>query len=250
MTSFPAAVSYAKDAILSLLHGSFLPDRIVLYLTFSQFGDEGIPQDLLQLSKENPIFEIRDYPRDIRSYRKLVPALKDFPEACIVTVDDDVKYHRDMLKQLVEIHIKFPYDIIAHRAKKIKLGKPYKKWVKFRWYHFLKNKYHHSPLILQTGVAGVLYPPGSLKNEMIDEEKFTRIAPTTDDIWFWAAAVANDRTVIPVPFGKNKPKGLGKPKTLSLKTVNFKAGEDRNSKALENILSHYPELNSKIQGSI
>lgn len=78
MTSFPAAISYAERAILSLLEGSVLPDKLVLYLTVSQFGENGVPQSLLELADRNPIFEVRNYDRDIRSYRKLIPALHDF----------------------------------------------------------------------------------------------------------------------------------------------------------------------------
>ena len=103
LTSFPAAIPYAVQAIRSILQGSLLPDKIVLYLTFSQFGENGIPQELLNLSKDNPLFEIRDYPKDIRSYRKLIPALKDFPDATIVTIDDDVKYHKNMLISLLHL---------------------------------------------------------------------------------------------------------------------------------------------------
>ena len=90
LTSFPAAIPYAAEAIKSILAGSVLPDKVVLYLTFAQFENNSIPQNLITLAKENPLFEIRDYPREIRSYRKLIPALKDFPDAIIVTVDDDV----------------------------------------------------------------------------------------------------------------------------------------------------------------
>ena len=122
MTSFPAAIAYAERAVRSILAGSVLPDKVVLYLTFAQFGEGGIPKGLLKLAEENPVFEVRDYGRDIRSYRKLIPALHDFPEAVI---------------------------------------------------------------------------------------------PTTDDIWFWAAAVANGTPIVPVPFGHNKPRGLGKPRELS-----------------------------------
>ena len=40
LTSFPAAITYATDAIKSILEGSTLPDKLVLYLTFSQFEDK------------------------------------------------------------------------------------------------------------------------------------------------------------------------------------------------------------------
>ena len=208
LTSFPAAIPYATLAVQSILNGSVLPDKVVLYLTFSQFGDDGLPRDLLALAERNPVFEIRNYDRDIRSYRKLIPALVDFPEAVIVTIDDDVAYHRHMLRDLLRLHEQMPRVILAHRAKRMKPGKPYRKWSKYRWYSFLFKKIHSSFKNIQTGVGGVLYPPHSLKEEMLDVDLFTAIAPTTDDIWFWAAAVANGIPVVPVPFGHNKPKGV------------------------------------------
>ncbi len=246
MTSFPAAIAYAAKAIQSILDGSILPDKIVLYLTVSQFGEAGLPQELLKLSEDNPVFEIRNYDRDIRSYRKLIPALKDFPDAVIVTVDDDVCYHRHMLRDLLRLHRRLPKAVLAHRAKLMKPGLPYRKWRKYRWYHFLLKKIHLSFRSIQTGVGGVLYPPYSLKPGMLDVELFTQIAPTTDDIWFWAAAVSNGTLVVPVPFGHNKPKGLGKPRHLSLKTTNFKAKTDRNAAALQAIVERFPEVGKRI----
>lgn len=247
LTSFPAAIEYAAKAIESILNGSVLPDKVVLYLTFSQFGEQGIPQSIMKLASENALFEVRDYPREIRSYRKLIPALNDFPEAIIVTIDDDVKYHKDMLRDLLSWHEKLPDAILAHRAKLMKPSEPYRKWKKYRWYHFLTKKIHANYRNIQTGVGGVLYPPKSLKQDMLDVELFTQLAPTTDDIWFWAAGVANGRKVVPVPFGHNKPRGLGKPTILSLKTTNFKSGEDRNIAALKKILEKYPIIKQRVE---
>lgn len=248
LTSFPPAIRYVVPAVKSLLAGLVLPDKIVLYLTYSQFGEEGVPKDLLKLAEESPIFEIRNYDRDIRSYRKLVPALRDFPEAVIVTVDDDVAYDRDMLRDFLAIHKKYPDCVLAHRAKRIKPDQPYRNWKKLRWYHFLGEKIKRGYDIIQTGVGGVLYPPHALLPEMIDEELFTKLAPTTDDIWFWAAAVANGRMVMATPYGThNKPKGLGKPKELSLKSVNFKSGNDRNDNAFKAILDKYPIISERLQ---
>ena len=67
MTSFPQAIPYAIGAIRSILNGAVLPDKLILYLTFSQFGDAGLPEELTSLSRENPVFEIRNYDRDLRS---------------------------------------------------------------------------------------------------------------------------------------------------------------------------------------
>lgn len=246
LTSFPAAISYAVGAIRSILRGDVLPDKLVLYVTLADFAPGEMPRELLDLQELEPRFEIRDYPSDIRSYRKLVPALNDFPDDVIVTVDDDVDYHPSMLRRLLELHAKYPDDIIAHRAKIILPSKPYRKWPKLRWYDFLIKSDRAGFNVIQTGVAGVLYPPHALKQEMIDPELFTRLAPTADDIYFWAAAVANGRRVRPVPFGLNKPRELGKPKSLSLKTLNFKTAQDRNLAALQAILKEFPEIAPRI----
>mgnify|MGYP000001824772 FL=1 len=246
LTSFPAAISYAAKAIRSVLQGSVLPDKVVLYLTVSQFGESGIPQELQKLAADNPLFEIRNYDRDIRSYRKLIPALKDFPDAVIVTIDDDVAYHENMLRDLLRLHKQIPGAVLAHRAKRMKPGKPYRRWSKYRWYDFLFKRIHSGFTNIGTGVGGILYPPHALKAEMLDVDLFTRIAPTTDDIWFWAAAVANGTPIVPVPFGHNKPKGVGKPRELSLKTLNFKSGTDRNAAALKAIVEKYPIVGERI----
>lgn len=243
LTSFPGAIAYAPGAIRSVLRGSILPDKIVLYVTKAEFGEEGLPLEITELEKEHKIFEVRDYPRNIRSYRKLVPALREFPEDIVVTIDDDVDYPADMLKKLLQLHRECPEDIIAHRAKRILADKPYKKWKKYRWYHFLRQRIIRRSDTMQTGVGGVLYPPHSLKAEMLaTDDLFTTLSPTADDIWFWAAAVANGRRVIPVPFGYNKPRGLGKPRELSLKQINFKAGNDRNFAQFQAVVQAFPEL--------
>ena len=248
LTSFPAAISYAVQAIQSILNATVLPDKLVLYLTFSQFPESKIPQELQELVNKNPVFEIRNYDDDIRSYRKLIPALKDFPNDIIVTIDDDICYHKNMLRDLLCLHKQIPHVILAHRAKRLKLNAPYRKWKKYRWYSFLTKKLHFNFKNIQTGVGGVLYPPNSLKSEMLDPNIFKEIAPTTDDIWFWAAAVANGTKIVPFPFGRhNKPCGLKKPKELSLKTVNFKSGTDLNRLTLEKILEKYPNIKQRIE---
>ena len=247
MTSFPAAIPYAIGAIRSILQGSVLPDKVVLYLVFAQFGEAGIPQELQALAEQNPIFEIRNYDRDLRSYLKLIPALADFPDAVIVTVDDDVAYHRHMLRDLLTLHAQLPNAVLAHRAKRIRLGKPYRRWSKYRWYSFLFRRIHRSFATLQTGVGGVLYPPHALRPDMLDVDLFTAIAPTTDDIWFWAAAVANGVPVVPVPFGYNKTHDLEKPCELALKMTNYEGATDRNTAALKAILERYPEIGKRMK---
>lgn len=242
MTTFPQATPYAVQAAQSILDGSVLPDKMVCYLNLSEFSSEGIPPSLRRLSDINPVFEIRTCNLNIRSYLKLIPALTDFPESLIVTVDDDILYDRNMLRELLRLHDRFPTAIVAHRVRKIHIDRPYRHWHKYRWYDFLFMKIHKSFRNLQTGVGGVLYPPHSLRGGMLDPALFMQIAPTADDLWFWAVAASNGVPVIPVPYGHSKPRELPKPKDISLATLNYKKGLDRNTDTLNRILRRFPEI--------
>lgn len=246
LTSFPAALPYAIEAIRSILEGSFQPDKIVLYLDTQKFPNGVLPAKLETLKAENPIFEVRFDPTEIRSYKKLIPALRDFPNDTIVTIDDDIHYHPNLLRDLVRLHKRLPDAIIAHRVRRIKLDAPYRKWRKYKWYDFIFKRIHFSRLAMQTGVGGVLYPPHSLDKQMLDPALFMTMAPTNDDVWFWAAAVSHGTYVVPLPNGQRTAKGVGKPKKLALMSVNLKPGDDRNREALNKILEHYPVIKQRI----
>ena len=229
LTSFPAAIPYAIQAIRSVLNGTLKPDKIVLYLDTKKFPNGKIPNELEDLKKENPNFEVRFDPAEIRSYKKLIPALRDFPDDVIVTIDDDILYHSDFLLDLVKVHMQLPNAIIAHRVRRLRLNTPYKKWRKYKWYDFIFKRYHFDFHAMQTGVGGVLYPPYSLDEKMLNPELFMSMAPTNDDIWFWAAAVSHGTC------------------EFSLKTVNIKQGDDLNREALDKILEYYPAIKQRIE---
>ena len=245
LTSFPAAITYAKDAIKSILAGNTLPDKVVLYLTFSQFKDSKIPIELMALANNNPLFEIRNYNEDIRSYRKLIPAMKDFPNDIIVTVDDDVRYHKNMLKRLLSRHKKYPNAIIGHRIRRIKLNARYRKWKCYKRISLLTRSFKPSYRNLQTGVGGVLYPPHSLSEEMLKPELFMQLAPTVDDIWFWAAAVARGTKIAPIPFGFWRQPDLGKPSKVSLRSTNVFSNIDVNRTVFESIMKKHPTIKQR-----
>lgn len=248
LTSFPEAIPFAVQAIRSVLNGSLLPDKVVLYLDMQRFPEGILPTELERLKAETPIFEIRFDDAEIRSYKKLIPALKDFPDDVIVTIDDDIHYYPDMLRDLVRLHKQLPDAIIAHRVRQVHMKLPYKHWRKYKWYDFIFKRLHFTHLAMQTGVGGVLYPPHSLDEEMLDPDLFMDIAPTNDDVWFWAAAVSKGTYVVPVPGWHPKLVEIGKPGDVALKTVNLKPGDDRNRKALDRILERYPAIQKKLEG--
>lgn len=247
LTSFPAAIPYAVQAIRSILNGTLQPDKVVLYLDTQKFPDGILPSELETLKAESAIFEVRFDPAEIRSYKKLIPALRDFPNDIIVTIDDDIYYHPKMLHDLMHLHKRIPNAIIAHRVRRVLLNEPYKKWRKYKWYDFILKKYIFKHHAMQTGVGGVLYPPHSIDEKMLDPSLYMTMAPTNDDVWFWAAAISKGTYVVPVPGWHHKLIEIGKPKEFALKTVNLKRGDDRNREALDRILEHYPIIKQKLE---
>jgi hypothetical protein len=248
LTSFSAAIQFAVQAVQSILEGSVKPDKIILYLTASQFPNGEISPELVALMQENPLFEVRFSEENIRSYTKLVPALKDFPNDIIVTIDDDIVYNEDMLHDLLRLHKKYPKAIVGHRVRLLKMNAPYSTWKIYSKYRYLLKSLCPRFVNLQTGVGGVLYPPNSLKMEMLDSKLFMEMAPTVDDIWFWAAAVANGTKIVPVPFSKPKRMDLDKPNEISLRAINTdSAGIDVNYEVFRKILEKYPTIKQRIE---
>lgn len=249
LTSFPEAVSFAIQAIKSILNGSVLPDKVILYLTASQFPEGKIPFELEELRK-NTLFEVRFYEENIRSYTKLIPALKDFPDDIIVTIDDDILYNKNMLRDLLRLHKQYPNAIVGHRVRHFKPNTPYRSWKRYKEHRYLLKSLKPRYSNIQTGVGGVLYPPCSLDKKMLDSKIFMEMAPTVDDIWFWAAAVSNGTKIAPVPFGQYKLNELNKPKEIGLFNINGDKTNDVNRVVLEKILEKYPVIKERVYNEI
>ena len=83
-------------AIESIMQGSRKPDRIVLWLS-SDIQGVSLPLTLLKQMKRGLIVKFTE---DIGPYTKLVPALTEYPDSVIVTIDDDILYPYDTLELL------------------------------------------------------------------------------------------------------------------------------------------------------
>jgi hypothetical protein len=156
-------------------------DRIVLWISKGETAL--LPPNVLALRGAG--LEIREC-ADLGSFKKIVPALRAWPRAFIVTADDDVYYPRHWLRDLLRAYDPRFTRIPCHRAHRVALsadGSPrsYRKWKPAR-------PGETSPLVFPTGVGGVLYPPGSLHDDATREDLFGALCPTSDDAWvFWMA---------------------------------------------------------------
>lgn len=242
LTSFPQRMYEIHFTLYSLLTQSVKPAKVILWLGEEQFPnrEKDIPEKVLKLKANGLTI---GWHKNLRSYTKLIPALKQFPNNIIVTADDDIYYEKEWLEKLVKTHDTDPDCIICHRAHKIKLSKtgvaPYKKWAK-------KIKYcKPSYLNFLTGVGGVLYPVNSLYKDVLNEELFTELAPKADDVWFWAMAVLNKtktgivKNQITDLTYVNPERERGLIDEVTLFSSNKKGGNDLQ---IEKVINHYPQI--------
>lgn len=188
LTSYPKRIGTVHRTISTLLTQTLPPDEVVLWLGEDKFPrkEADLPARLLRLRKFG--LTIR-WCRDIRSYTKLIPALKAYPDDIIITADDDIFYRPDWLESLYGSYLKDPSLIHCHFVDRIAIEKgtvlPYSRWV------YIQDRGSVSYRNLLMGVGGVLYPPHVLCEKVFDEDLFMKVAPLADDLWFWAMAVLN-----------------------------------------------------------
>lgn len=190
LTTYGRRVDDVCFTIESLMQQTRKANRIVLWLD-QRDRDKSLPRTL-QLQQARGL-EVR-YTKDIRSYTKLIPALIAFPDAAIITVDDDLIYEFDILDRIISSYLLDPKSIHACRTHVMKFDKndnlmSYNDW-QMQSYDMNLPKRNFI-----TGVGGTLYPPYSLSPEVLNEEVFTAICPTADDVWFTAMALVNGTSV-------------------------------------------------------
>lgn len=193
LTSYGKRVETVYLAIASMMRQSLKPNRIVLWLG-EEFKDKRLPATLRLLQKRG--LEIR-FCKDIRSYTKLIPSLEEFPDAAIITIDDDMIYDFELVDRLIRAHIMEPKTVWCLRMTEITFGSngeiaPYKRWTPGK-------TEHESPMNFATGVGGILYPPHIFTDEILDREKFMSLAPTADDLWFKAMEITSGVKVKKIP---------------------------------------------------
>lgn len=187
LTTFPARIKYVHIPIESMLMQTVKPDMVILWLADSQFPnrEEDLPDELLELKKYGLTIDWCD---DIRSYKKLVPTLEKYPDAAVVTIDDDLSYSPKLIEKLINGTMIHGNTICCHRAHRIEKSYENSNCLFLRkevWFPYT----HPSFLNQLTSGAGTYFPAHSLHLDVTDKELFIKLAPTNDDIWFWLMAV-------------------------------------------------------------
>jgi hypothetical protein len=211
LTSYPARYGVLPLTLRSILRQTVKPDRVVLWIAEKDLSS--LTPEITGLQTEGLDIRPTD---DLRSYKKIIPALDAFPDAFICTADDDLYYWSTWLEELVEGIIGPERTITCHRAHEIAadaLGhfKSYDQWVidtRLRGNH--RN-------LFPTGSGGILYPPGILAHGPEDRQAILDLCPYSDDIWlYWMGrrnganyrAVSRRRDLAAWPGSQTEGQGL------------------------------------------
>ena len=184
LTSYGRRIHEVALTIESLMQQTMKANRIVLWLQ-DNLENCPLPQALGIQQKRG--LEVK-FCKDIKSYKKLIPQLKESPEDVIITVDDDLLFDYDVLEHLITAYRQQPGMIHSCRLRRMLFDDrghllPYKQWEKCGLNEGTDRHY------FITGGGGTLYPPHCLDDEVFNDDVFLDICPDADDIWFTAMAL-------------------------------------------------------------
>ncbi|WP_158278217.1 MULTISPECIES: glycosyltransferase [unclassified Fibrobacter] len=183
LTTYPARINDCYYTICSILSQRTPVNKIVVTLTKEEFpsGERDIPERILNLKEKGVEFIWAD--TNLKPHNKYFHIMQKYPEATIITIDDDIIYSRSTFSKLVNSYQKNSKAIIALCTDRFLVKDneilPYSESM-----HCYDSKINEPRMDLcANGFAGVLYPPSILPQETFNVDAIKKCAPIADDIW-------------------------------------------------------------------
>lgn len=103
LTTWSKRIGNIPVVLETIFNQTRQPDFVVLNLAY----DEIIPENVQHYIDSHNI-EINRVV-DTKVYKKLIPTLKKYPNDCVISIDDDWLYPKEMIADFVSIHEQYPY---------------------------------------------------------------------------------------------------------------------------------------------
>ncbi len=231
LTSYRPRFRFLHLTLKSLLEQTILPDVIALWVAESEIGD--LPESVLSLKDRITVIPCED----LRSYKKIIPALDRYKNAYIINCDDDLYYPRDLFADLVCGAKKYKNCVVArvvHRFRHLSGGgiAP-----SIEWSFDVQDDWARVPSsdIVPIGGGGILYPPGCFHKDVSDVALFSRLCPTSDDLWLYVMTRLNG--YLPVKVGSRMiPIAWPGTQEIGLFRNNVLENDDA---AIQRLIEHY-----------
>lgn len=241
LTTFPARIKTTHIAINTLLRQTLKPNKIILWLANEEFpnGINDLPKELLQLRELGLTIEWCD---NLKSYKKIVPALRKYPNDIIVTADDDMYYAEDWLESLYKSYLENPDYIHVQRAGYISVEENNFKIIPARDYLYktITTPGYYNKI---SSGSGCLFPPHSLHSDIFGKNDFLSVLPTQDDYYLWAMSVLNKTKIKIVKGFEADLLCIDNTQNSGLCKSNNKQGNGLSGQqALDKLLETYPQI--------
>lgn len=234
LTTFPARFDHIDLCLKSILLQNEKPDRIIVWL-----GSDATEEEIhLKLSKYEKygIEFVHDKENNYKSHKKYIYAFEKYPEAMIITLDDDIIYPKDVISSLLRKHQEYPDAIVARRVHKITWNdekiKPY-----LEWDGEYRGEKEPSHMLMATTGAGTLFPPNSLPKIATDFSLIKELALTADDVWIKFMALLNNTKVVWVENKMPLPPSILESQHIALQKVNVE--ENMNDIYVDKIMKKF-----------
>lgn len=196
LTSFPKRINDVWIVIDSIFHQKLLPRKIILYLTEEEFPEQKkeLPTRLLKYEKLGLEICFRKY--NLKPHNKYFYALQEYKDCCVITIDDDIYYHDNLLSNLYNLHCQYPACVCANTIDIITFNQngefsPYNTWKR------PNSSQEPSLYNLALGYNGVLYPPHVFSsNGVFNIENIKLLSLNADDLWLKAHQIKGNIRVV------------------------------------------------------
>ena len=219
LTSHPPRFGTLRRFFESL-QGMELFDKVVLWI-----AHEDAKQFEYIANTIPSIIEVRNC-QDLGPGKKLIPALLEYPNDKVITIDDDLLYERSTFLEILEISESYPLEIIAGRTHYVTYDdfgriNPYGLW-KFDY----SDLDEASEFLFPTTGGITLFPPKSLHPDVTNSELYLELTKFQDDLWFWVQAKRKGTLVRRVPGHRPLSYIDGTQSDGLWETMNSKGGND------------------------
>ena len=111
LTTWSKRIANLPAVLDSIYAQTYQPDKVVLNLACN----EEIPEEVEAYLKKHNV-EV-NYVEDTKVYKKIIPTLRKYPDACVINIDDDFIYPKGMIADFMSVHQRYPnYPISGNRV--------------------------------------------------------------------------------------------------------------------------------------